>query len=295
MTPPLRLHAIYLSLGDSVFFEASLRSIYQDVEGIAVVTTYDRDWNQAHHEPDDLVFRILSRGLDPDHKIEVLVLNETNEARCRNRAMDAADPRGRSRRVRRQHARDHDRPPVDYFLIVDPDEIYERGALRRLAEHAARRRLPIYRLGAVRYFKRWVYRVDGLEWSTALVRSDHRLSDARNWAIPFWRRAASRLPFLAADLRSAIRRVEDVPADVAVFHHGSYVGGKERIAHKLTASAHAALFSTDWLERVWEGWTPEMKDFNPAWPALYPSAQEVAVESLPAEIADFPWPPGYLR
>jgi hypothetical protein len=290
----LRLHAIYLSLSDAAFFEASVRSIYNDVDRITVTTTYDRDWKGVNRDPDGVVELILSRRFDPERKIDLIVGDETNEARSRNRAMDYAHPRRQSTRVQRQHADDGVRSPVDYFLIIDPDEIYEEGTLPRLVDYAAQRRLPIYRVAAVRYFKRWCYRIDGLEWSTALVRADVRFTHLRNRKIPLWRRVSSRIPLLPRSAAVTIRRSEDVPAGVGVFHHGSYVGPRERIAEKLGSFGHADEVEGDWMSRIWDEWTPATRNFNPAWPKLFPSATELRLSDLPAEIRDFPWPAEYL-
>ena len=96
---PLRVHAIYSVLDEAPLFAASVRSIYEHVDGITVITTHDRDWQGRPCDADELVALVLSRELDPEHKIELAVVNETNEARSRNRAMDLAAPRRRSLRV----------------------------------------------------------------------------------------------------------------------------------------------------------------------------------------------------
>jgi hypothetical protein len=295
MTAPVRLHAIYLCLGDAVFLEASVRSIYDAVGGITIVTTYDRDWSGRHRAPDDVVEQVLSRRFDPERKIDLVVIRETSEARTRNRAMDLAAPDGDSAAVTQQHDADAARPPVDYFLVIDPDEIYELAGLERLRLYAAARRLPVYRVGAVRYFKRWTIRVEGLEWSTALVRHDVRLKYLRNWVPSKWRLALSHPRSLPGWWRSTIRRIDDVPPEVAVFHHGSYVGPRERMIEKLTSFGHAADAAPDWIDSVWDRWTPEMRNLNPVWPHLFPQATAVPKEELPAEIRGAAWPPGYLE
>lgn len=291
---PLRLHAIYLVLGDAAFLEASVRSIYEWVDGITVVTTYDRDWCGKTRPPDDAVRMVLERLFDPDRKIDLIIASETNEARSRNRAMDFANPTHRSRRVRKQHAGDLPLPQPDYFLIIDPDEIYDVDGVQRLAEYASRDRLPIYRVAAHRYFKRWIYRVDGFEWSTALVRADMRLKSLRNWEPAFWRRVARAAPGLSPRARSRILCIADVPPEIVVFHHGSYVGPRERIVAKLASFGHAAEVRRGWLEAVYDRWTPASRNFNPVWPELYPSAEEIPLSALPPAIRESTWPDGYL-
>jgi hypothetical protein len=291
---PLRVHAIYSVLDEAPLFAASVRSIYDHVEGITVITTHDRDWRGEPRDADELVALVLSRQLDPEHKIELAVVNETNEARSRNRAMDLAAPRSESLRVRQQHDRDGAHEVPDYFLIIDADEIYEAEALERLKDYASRHRRAFYRVACVRYFKRWNYRIDGLEWLMALVRADRRLPYLRLRKVNLARRAAARAPGLPRGVRAALRGFDDVPADVAVFHHGSYVGPRRRIEDKLASFGHAAEVRPGWLEDVWDRWTPERRDFNPTHPCRFPRAERVDVTTLPTEIVRHEWPAEYL-
>jgi hypothetical protein len=288
------LHAVYLSLGDAEFLAASIRSVYDHVVGITLVTTYDRDWKGVRRPPDGAMDLVLDGDLDPDGKIELVVMRETSEARARNRAMDLAAPRPASLAVRRQHDRDGDRPSIDYFLIVDPDEIWERGSLEALRAYAARDRAPIYRVGAHRYFRRWVHRIDDCEWSTALVRSDVRLTHLRNRPVARWRRGVARVPGVPARVRASLLGYVDVPSDVAVFHHGSYIGPRARIAAKLASFGHADELRPGWLEHCYDTWTVDSVDFHPVWPRLFPSSRTLAVDELPAEIREADWPAEYL-
>jgi hypothetical protein len=291
---PLRVHALYVALNEHEFFEASVRSIYDHVDRITVITTYDRDWHGRSRQPDQLVPSILARTDDPDRKIDLIVSSETSEARSRNRAMDYANPSRASRKVKRQHLLDADSPAVDYFLIVDADEIYEGAALERLYAHVAQHRLPLYKVGLVRYFKRWTHRIDGYEWSTAMIRSDLRFDKLRNRTPNLAQRAFGKAPKVSDDLKSRVRRYEEVDPKVAVFHHGSYVGPRSRIVDKLAAFGHAHELQPNWLENVYDRWTPASRNFHPVVPEWFPSAQEIAVADLPPEIAKHPWPPGYL-
>jgi hypothetical protein len=237
---------------------------------------------------------VLGRAFDPDRKIELLVGAQSNEARSRNRVMDLVAPRGGAGDVAAQGAYDIAPEPPDYFLVVDPDEVWTGEDLERLRAFVARDRLPCYRAGAHRYFKRWRYRIEGLEWSTVAIRADVRFHDLRNIRYPLWRRTGSRVPVLPSSLRQRIRRCADVPADVAVFHHGSYVGPRDRIAAKLRSFGHAHQVQPGWMEEVWDLWTPEMRDLNPAWPELYPAARRIDIDELPPAVRAHRWPPEFL-
>jgi hypothetical protein len=292
----IRLHAICLCLDDAEFLGAAIASVYDHVDGITVGTTYDRDWQRRPVTPSGVVEEVLSRVDDPDRKVDLVVLSETNETRMRNRLMDLADPSARSRRVRRQHDGDADLPDVDYFLVLDADEVWEAADLGRLREHAERRRLPYYRVAGRAYFQRWRWRVDSFEWSVALVRSDRRLHAIRNPRVTLAQRVLARaLRPIASSLADRVMRYEEVPAEVAVFHHASYVGPRERIERKLGGSTHRPELRADWLTSVYDAWDPQVtRDFHPMRPALYPSVTRVDDADLPRAVREHRWPPGYL-
>ena len=49
------------------------------------------------------------------------------------------------------------------------------------------------------------------------------------------------------------------------------------------------------LTEVWDRWTVETTDFNPAFPGLFPGAVRVDVDALAVEITGRPWPAEYLE
>jgi len=208
--------------------------------------------------------------------------------------MDFASGSRRSRAVRLQSGVDADLEPPDYFLIIDADEVYEAGALDRLRRYVVDHRAAIYRIGARRYFKYWTYRVTGLEYSISLVRADVRLPYLRRLLVPVPRRAIARIPHVPERVRDAALGYHDVPPEVAVFHHGSYVGPRDRIAGKLASFGHAHEVAPGWLERVWDDFDPTMRDFNPAYPDVFAACEEIAPDDLPLEIREHAWPVGYL-
>lgn len=292
---PLRVHALYVALDEPALFRASVASIYDHVDRITVITTHDRDWHGHPREPTAITAMVLGRDLDPDRKIDLIVSSETNEARARNRAMDYSAPRGASLRVRRQHDRDATYVPPDYFLVVDCDEIYRADDLERLKAYVADSRRPLYRVPCVRYFKRWNFRIEGFEWAVTFVRADQRLPYLRMRKPNLARRALARVPGMPRAARDRLLGFVDIPPEVGVFHHGSYVGPRHRIEQKLGSFGHAHEVVPGWLDHVYDPWTPAARDFNPAVPERFPAAGEIAVHELPPEISAFPWPDDYLE
>jgi hypothetical protein len=291
----VRLHAIYAAFEDAQLFAASVRSVYDHVDRITVTTNHDRDWRGAPRAASPITALVLSRELDPERKIDLIVTAETNEARSRNRAMDHAAPRPASWHVRREHARDPEFAPPDWFLVVDEDEVWSGDDLERAKAYVRAGGGPVYRTACERYFKRWNYRVTGLEWLVTFVRADIRLPYLRTRRAALPRRALARVPGMPHRARGALRGFHDIPADVATFHHGSYVGPRERIAAKVQAWGHAGDVTPGWLTDVYDPWTPSARDFNPVYRGSYDAAVEVPVGELPREIAEHPWSAEYLE
>lgn len=291
MSRALRMHAIYTVLGELDLLRASIAAIYDFVDGITIITNYDVDWNGNVVAPDNLVSEVLSRRFDPERKIDLLVSRETNEARSRNRAMDFALQR---HKVLQQHRGDIRPSGIDYFWIIDADEIYSARDSVSLIEYVGRRRGRYYEVAVFPYFKSWNYRIDGVHRGLAFVRSDKRFGSLRN---PY-PTVVSRLAFKLRIPRTLVRRVffgvRQIPEQYGGFHHGSYVGPRSRISDKVQGFGHADEVNGSWIETVFDTWTPETKDFHPVTPAAFPRAVEVPLDDLPREIADFDWPDGYL-
>lgn len=289
----MRVHAIYAVLNDLHLFRASIASIYEYVSGITVITGYDRDWKGNPYPVEGIVDAVLSREVDPERKVGLVIAWDPNEARARNRAMDFADPPQRSRRVLMQHPADREPSPPDYFWIIDADEIYESVHIDRLLAYVDRGRRRYYQVPGVQYFKYWNYRVEGYEWFTAFVRADQRVGTIRNPFPTHISRVLHRAR--APGLANRLLGLEKIPPDVGFFHHGTYVGPRSRIEAKTRYSGHSHLMQTGWLENVWDRWHPEMRDLHPVDPPTMPATVAVPLSRLPAEITSHSWPDGYLE
>lgn len=289
------VHAIFPVLNDADLFTAAIKPIYDFVSGITVVTSYDRDWEGRPIRPDQLVPRILERSIDPQRKVNLLIGQETNQARSINRAMEYVNPSRKSRRTIVQNPQDRPPEKVDYFWIIDSDEIYEQRVIPALLEYVMKHGKPVYQVAAFHYFKHWNFRVDQMEWFTAFVRSDRRLGAQRNQYPSFTSKIAARVPGISSNMRQAMTGTWRIRSDVGFFHHGSYVGPRTRIAAKLRSSPHNHQFIQDWLSDRWDRFSLGDKDFHPTQPSSFGSATYVSTAQLPAEVRSHEWPAGYLE
>lgn len=286
-------HAIYAVAGELELLKASIASIYDFVEGITIVSGSDRDWMGQPRESSRVHTLVHSPTIDPDRKISLLITDETNEARSRNRAMDFASPSGRSTHTVKQSPRDHQLRRPDYFLIVDADEIWEADQLTNLRTFIAAHPAHTYRAACLRYFKRWNYRIDGFEWATVAVTASTRFRYLRLPPTLRIRRWFNRLQWIPPRLRQSICGFIDIDPAVTSFHHGSYVGPTARITEKLASFGHSHEVAPDWMERVWNRFDPSMTNLNPVYPSLFPGTTKIPTSELPQEIKSFPWPDEY--
>lgn len=291
-------HAIYSVLNDSEFLVASLQSIYPHITGATVITNYDRDHWDKPISPDGTLELLLSREIDPERKVNVIVCSDESEPRRRNRAMALANLPRAGRRVVSLRPGPTRLPAPDYFWIVDADEIYEDADVLRLKEFVRTHRARAYLLWAHNYFRSWNWRVEEDGWYVAVVRPGYWFGHIRQWYPTLRVRLFQKLVFerlMPEQLAYRFLGARRVPRDVAVFHHGSYVGERSRIEAKLASSPHREEFTPDWLERVWDAWTPEMRNFHPINPERFPVAEHVPTSDLPAAIRNHPWPEGWLE
>lgn len=289
------IHAVYFVLNDLEFLGASLASVYELVDGVTVITRYDRDLFGTPRPPDGLVELVLSRRLDPERKVNLVVTNEGTEPGARNRAMAYAEeaapvrgPLGAPGPLRRP----------DLFWHVDADEVYDRADAERLLAWAQEQRARAYLVELRTYFKSWNWRVTERGNFIALTRPGFRFGSLRTWYPSVWARGLAKLTLLGAlPERHAVRGMGAVlvPPEVAVCHHGSYVGPRSRMEAKLASSPHRHEFTEGWLERVWDPWTPESLDFHPTTPERFPRAVHVATAELPAAVRDHLWPEGWIE
>jgi len=176
--------------------------------------------------------------------------------------------------------------------------VYDETEIGRLFDWVGEHRAQAYLLELRTYFRSWNWRVIERGTFVALTRPGFNFGGLRNWYPTVWSRGwaklarEGRVPEQMA-LRAVRARL--VPASVAVCHHGSYVGPRSRIEQKLESSSHRSQMVDGWLERVWDTWTPETRDFHPTHPDRFPVAVHVDTGQLPRVIREHEWPAGWIE
>ena len=276
----MRLAAVMLIFKEQHFIEAAVRAIYPVVDSICCASRHDRNFSGEPVTPDETL-DVLMKIPDPDDKIKLVmqrdlsrVPGQNSEARLRNAAM-ALDPE------------------ADYYLIVDTDEIWSADVLRKCWEEVKRTRWAAYRVSSYTYFRKWNYRVvepgDGYRPLVFLRRGFYFKSDRQiEWRGPSrWKEY----------LRTG-RKPNTVyfPPEWRL-HHGSSVGGDDRILTKINNYGHKEGIDPDWFDRVWKNFHPGVRNFHYFRDGahLFESIDTVPTPELPEEITRCAWPEGWIE
>jgi hypothetical protein len=276
----MRLAAVLLLFKEESFVEACVRAIYPVVDSICVASQHDRNLVGAPVEPDRSLDALLHVP-DPDNKVRLVVERDTThlpgingEARLRNAAI-ALDPL------------------ADYYLIVDADEIWPLDVLQKCWTEVQRTRWAGYRVSSWTYFRRWNYRViePGHGYRPfVFLRRGFLFHDNRQIQ---WHCAARWTEYLRTGRKP---KTVFFPPEQRL-HHGSCVGGDERILTKIRNYSHADGIDPAWYDRVWKNFHPGIRDFHYFGDKahLYESLDTIATPDLPDEITRCPWPEGWIQ
>jgi hypothetical protein len=230
----MRIHAIVLALNEEQFIEHQLRTLYPFCAGISIVTQYDRDWYGDAVEPDSTVPRVLGFP-DPEGKLHLVVRRLPDEAAARNSEMLSLISRPHRQvmshgsspeRIRQFHQ------PPDYFWIVDADELYDPETLPAILEYLQKHRPRGMRVHGYNYVKTWNRRVP-----SEVVQFCHfgfikpgilfKMRRTVSWNES---RLAKLLQILRLpDFSARIWGFIECPWSVGFFHHGCWLGTKQRL------------------------------------------------------------------
>ncbi|MDZ4742852.1 MAG: hypothetical protein SGI98_05470 [Verrucomicrobiota bacterium] len=275
----MKLAAIMLVFKEEHFLRASIEAVYGHVDAICCATMYDRNLKGSGVEPDDSLNVLLSVA-DPLNKLRLVLQRDVSDlpgidaaAKLRNAAMQLA-------------------PDADYYLIIDSDEIWTKDILEKSWEEVQRTHHAGYRVYSHTYFKTWNFRVvepgEGYR-PFVFLRNGFLFHEDRQVS---WKG----IPRLKEYLRTG-RKPKTVyfPKEWRM-HHGSCVGGDERILTKLKNYSHADLIDPTWFDRVWKNFTPDIQNFHyyPGTGYLYESLETIPFDELPIEITAQKWPDGWI-
>lgn len=301
--------AIIIALNEEQFVDICISAIYDFVQRIVVVTNYDTDYSGKIVSPDSTVSKILSFK-DTGRKIVLIAYRDIkDEVIQRNWAMSADLELSKvagSRILPHEYPFDEIKksyPKTEYFWIIDADEIYDPETIPGIIDFVYKSNSDAVAIRGFNHFQKWNYRISP---KTDYFSQIGFLRAGKT----FWARrvlyhprvlgwAHHINPWLSQKLIALYKNQIALPERIGVFYHGSYVGDTERIKKKMFSSSHLREIGKDaaeaWIRDVWEGWTPESKNFffkNK--PGAFSEVEVIPTSSLPKVIKNALWPADWI-
>jgi hypothetical protein len=239
----LKIHVICLALNEEIFIEEFLKALYPFVQGISVITQYDRDYYGNKVVPDRTVEKVL-KFPDIDGKIHLVVRRFNDETAARNHEMNALNHNPAKSIV--THGTDitnilefHKKP--DYYLIADADEIYDSETFPSIMEYLAKKKPNGMRITGYNYYWTWNQRVPKSHehfLQFGFVRPGLRFKIRRLITFNETRIRKQLLRFHIPDFSAKLYGFIECPESTGVFHHGTYLGDEKRHREKLAKHSH---------------------------------------------------------
>jgi hypothetical protein len=279
----LRIHAIVLALNEEPFILNQLRILYPFCSGISVLTQYDRDWYGKPVTPDRTLDLVVNFP-DPEGKMHLVLRRWRDQAAALNCEMGALSCNP-ARRVLSHGSpaagieRFHRTP--DYFWIVDADEIYDPATIPGMLDLLERRRPKGMRVHGYNYLSSWNRRVpmEAVPFCQfGFVRAGVTFTSIRQVTWNESRLQKLLRIFRLPDFSAWAFGFIECPKNVAIFHHGCWLGDRDRLRAKAAKSAHTWMNTAGYAESL----------------NVYPS-EFVPTSSLPSSIRNGGWPIGYLE
>ncbi len=184
------------------------------------------------------------------------------------------------------------RDGMDYYFLVDGDEVYRADHLDRLrADIEAHPEAGQFIVKCDLFWRSFRYRIP----ASALAWMPRRVFKLTRWSQ--WGKARLPLPvrcrFTGNNKTNSWGSVYHVDPQRAIFYHFSYARRPEKMREKLLTYSHAHEILQGWYERVWLRWPAqrEMRNLNPVDPPKLPQAVQQDVTDLPELMCTHPYYP----
>lgn len=246
----LKIHVICLALNEEVFIINFLEALYPFVDGISILTQYDRDYYGNLITPDSTIDKILSFP-DPKGKIHLIMRKFKDETVARNHEMNALIFNNNKNII--SHGVDKDEilkfhGTPDYFLIADADEIYDSETFPRILNYLGHKKPRGMRITGFNYYGTWNKRVPvSYEHFKQFGFIKAGLNFKMRRQISFNEGRLKKLfkKVKVPDISGNIFGFLDCPIEIGVFHHGWFLGNETRHKQKLAKHSHKTEVNVD--------------------------------------------------
>ena len=182
------------------------------------------------------------------------------------------------------------RDRMDYYFLVDGDEVYRQDHLERLREDlAAHPEASQFIIKCDLFWRSFRYRIpaDDLGWMPRRVFKLTRWSALGKSHLP----VPIRCRFTGNNKTNSWGAVHHVDPQRAIFYHFSFARRPDKMREKLRTYSHAHEVLDGWFERVWMRWPEQrdMRDLNPVDPPKLPRAVYRDLADLPEVLRTHPY------
>ncbi|MBI3320114.1 MAG: glycosyltransferase family 2 protein [Candidatus Omnitrophica bacterium] len=274
----MKIAAVYCVYNEEEYIEYSIRSIVESVDRVVVLlgqapyAAYNTQAREQFHVS-DRTEAIIERLIKDYPKITLVKGTWDSELEHRN--------------VGVQFCR---RAGMQYYFLVDGDEVYRRDHLEHLQEEIrSRPRVGQFIIKCDTFWRSFRYRIPAsqLSWMPRRVFKLTPWSRLGKSTIPLPRPAR----FTGNNKTDSWGSVYHIPPERVIFYHFSYARRPEKMYEKLRTFSHAHEIPTAWYEQVWTAWAHDrgMTNLNPVDPPKFPQAIYQDPSDLPEILRQHPY------
>lgn len=247
----MKIAANYCVYNEADYIGYSLKSIYSFVDKIVILIS-DFPWKGTESLPDETL-EIIYDFPDPEKKLII------KEGQWQNQETERNDALAINRYLK-----------MDYYWVIDADEIYDAPVAKKLVEEIERHpEIVNFYCAWWTYWRSFYYRIEPPETSTFII----------GRIVPSFKFKYARQPN-----KGPTHRID------CFFHHYSYARSFERIRRKMTnISGPGSPVRTEWL-RKFEDWPQhkEIENLHPYWTNHWKKAVRITW-GIPEALKDHPW------
>jgi len=264
----MKFGAAYCVYDDHEYLEISLNSIKSQLDKVLFLIS-DIPWNGKVTDNSSTI-KFVKKLCSQNKNFQLIQGHWTNEIDQRNFGLSQFFAQG-----------------IDYYFIIDSDEIYRPQHFKNIIEFIkANTAISAFHIEWNTYWSKQYYVITPREYYKPVIAvkvSKFVFTKIRHGSTAVTR--TKQTVFL--DNKSEEYNYALIPPQLAICFHLSYARTDEYMQRKLETNSHAPEFITNWFEKVWKTWTPEMQNLHPVTPNQYRIAKKEDFRIFPEELKTF--------
>ena len=177
---------------------------------------------------------------------------------------------------------------IDYYWLVDGDEVYRRDHLENIRKGiAGRPGVGTFIVKCHIFWRSFSYRIPAqqMSWRPRRIFKITRFRNTLGIHLPY------RCRFIGQNEMNSLGPIYEFPPEEAVFYHFSYARSARAMEDKFRTFSHAHEIRQEWVDQVWKRWPDQrqMTNIHPVDPPKFPQAFHVEAEDFPEILRSHPY------